>query len=52
MHVSRTPAGRTAGRQDERGGGKYPPAKPGALELEPPKAVDGVADAAPEIRTA
>src|SRR5215831_5063409 len=32
--------------------GKYPPAKPGALELGPPKAVDGVADAAPEICTA
>ncbi len=27
--------------------GKYPPAKPGALECEPLKAVGGVADAAP-----
>ena len=33
-------------------GGKYPPAKPGALDHEPPEAVDGVADAAPEICTA
>jgi hypothetical protein len=29
--------------------GKYPPAEPGALELEPPEAADGVADAAPKI---
>ena len=29
--------------------GKYPPAKPGALGFEPLEAVDGVADAAPEI---
>ncbi len=28
--------------------GKYPPAKPGALGLEPPGAAEGVADAAPE----
>jgi hypothetical protein len=28
--------------------GKYPPAKPGALGLEPLKAAGGVADAAPE----
>ena len=28
-------------------GGKYPPAKPGALECEPLEAVGGVADAAP-----
>ncbi len=27
---------------------KYPPAEPGALSLEPPEAVDGVADAAPK----
>ena len=30
------------------GGGKYPPAKPGALELEPLEAAGGVADAAPQ----
>ena len=34
------------------GRGRHPPAKPGALDLEPPEAVDGVADAAPEICTA
>ena len=28
--------------------GKYPPAKPGALELEPLEAAGGVADAAPQ----
>jgi hypothetical protein len=28
---------------------KYPPAKPGALVHEPPEAVDGVADATPDI---
>jgi hypothetical protein len=29
--------------------GKYPPAKPGALGLEPLEAAGGVADAAPEL---
>lgn len=29
--------------------GKYPPAKPGALRVEPPEAVGGVADAAPDF---
>jgi hypothetical protein len=39
-------------RLDEAVACKYPPAKPGALDHEPPEAVDGVADAAPEICTA
>jgi hypothetical protein len=29
--------------------GKYPPAKPGALGLEPLEAAEGVADAAPRV---
>jgi hypothetical protein len=31
------------------GVGKYPPAKPGALGLEPLEAAGGVADAAPKL---
>jgi hypothetical protein len=40
------------GAMSYRSRGKYPPAEPGALDQEPPEAVDGVADAAPESCTA